>query len=161
MSLEQAAKTPASAQRRRGGFSQHMNEISLFVAIAVLYIVFTATAGGFMTFNNQINILRDAAAIGIAAWAATLIIISGEIDVSVGPMVAFISVAACLSAAMGNSNAGRLRARDCHRRCSCLHRRDPASLFRCAVLRRDARSLERAARHGTVRHRCAAGLYRT
>ena len=93
MSLEQAAKTPASAQRRRGGFSQHMNEISLFVAIAVLYIVFTATAGGFMTFNNQINILRDAATIGIAAWAATLIIISGEIDVSVGPMVAFISVA--------------------------------------------------------------------
>lgn len=70
-----------------------MNEVSLFVAIAVLYIVFTTTAGGFMTFNNQINILRDAATIGIAAWAATLIIISGEIDVSVGPMVAFISVA--------------------------------------------------------------------
>ncbi|XUY29887.1 ABC transporter permease (plasmid) [Agrobacterium sp. rho-8.1] len=89
----QTAKTPAFAPRRRGGFSQHMNEISLFVAIAVLYIVFTATAGGFMTFNNQINILRDAATIGIAAWAATLIIISGEIDVSVGPMVAFISVA--------------------------------------------------------------------
>lgn len=93
MSLEQAVKSPASAQRRRSGLSQHMNEVSLFVAIAVLYIVFTATAGGFMTFNNQINILRDAATIGIAAWAATLIIISGEIDVSVGPMVAFISVA--------------------------------------------------------------------
>jgi sugar transport system permease protein len=93
MSLQKAATTPPSAQRRRGGFAQHMNEVSLFVAIALLYIVFTATAGGFMTFNNQINILRDAATIGIAAWAATLIIISGEIDVSVGPMVAFISVA--------------------------------------------------------------------
>lgn len=93
MSPEQAAKSPASARRRRNVLSQHMNEVSLFVAIAVLYIVFTATAGGFMTFNNQINILRDAATIGIAAWAATLIIISGEIDVSVGPMVAFISVA--------------------------------------------------------------------
>jgi ribose/xylose/arabinose/galactoside ABC-type transport system permease subunit len=58
----------------------------------VLYVVFTTTANGFMSFNNQINILRDAATIGIAAWAATLIIISGEIDVSVGPMVAFISV---------------------------------------------------------------------
>lgn len=41
------------------------------------------------------NVLRDAATIGIAAWAMTLIIISGEIDVSVGPMVAFISV--CLA----------------------------------------------------------------
>ncbi|MBB2974087.1 ABC transporter permease [Mesorhizobium sp. RMAD-H1] len=94
MSLDQAAKPAPSANRARGGFnfSQHMNELSLFIAIVVLYVVFTATANGFMSFNNQINILRDAATIGIAAWAATLIIISGEIDVSVGPMVAFISV---------------------------------------------------------------------
>ena len=38
------------------------------------------------------NVLRDTATIGIAARAMTLIIISGEIDVSVGPMVAFVSV---------------------------------------------------------------------
>lgn len=70
----------------------HMNEISLFAAIILLYIIFGATADGFLSFHNQINILRDAATIGIAAWAATLIIIAGEIDVSTGPMVAFISV---------------------------------------------------------------------
>jgi len=94
MSLDQAAKPAPSAKQAKSGFnfSQHMNELSLFIAIAVLYVIFTATANGFMSFNNQINILRDAATIGIAAWAATLIIISGEIDVSVGPMVAFISV---------------------------------------------------------------------
>jgi simple sugar transport system permease protein len=69
-----------------------MNELSLLAAIVVLYVVFASTANGFMSFHNQINILRDAATIGIAAWAATLIIISGEIDVSTGPMVAFISV---------------------------------------------------------------------
>jgi len=88
--LAQKSAKPASKTGFR--LSQHMNEVSLFVAIAILYIVFTATANGFMSFNNQINILRDAATIGIAAWAATLIIIAGEIDVSVGPMVAFISV---------------------------------------------------------------------
>ena len=77
----------------RFGFSQHMNEVSLFAAIVILYVAFGATANGFLSFNNQINILRDAATIGIAAWGATLIIIAGEIDVSVGPMVAFISVA--------------------------------------------------------------------
>jgi len=93
MAIDQAAKS-AAAKADKGGISffQHMNELSLFVAIIVLYVVFTSTAGGFMSFNNQINILRDAATIGIAAWAATLIIIAGEIDVSVGPMVAFISV---------------------------------------------------------------------
>lgn len=94
MSLDQAAKPTSARTSNKSGFnfSQHMNELSLFVAIVVLYVVFTSTANGFLSFNNQINILRDAATIGIAAWAATLIIIAGEIDVSVGPMVAFISV---------------------------------------------------------------------
>lgn len=86
----EARAAPAARRDRR--FSQHMNELSLFVAILVLYVVFGSLANGFLSFNNQINILRDAATIGIAAFAATLIIIAGEIDVSVGPMVAFISV---------------------------------------------------------------------
>ncbi|MEJ1117331.1 ABC transporter permease [Phyllobacterium sp. CCNWLW109] len=87
-----AIQTTKAAAGSAWRISNHMNEISLFVAILVLYVVFGSLANGFLSFNNQINILRDAATIGIAAWAATLIIISGEIDVSVGPMVAFISV---------------------------------------------------------------------
>ena len=51
-----------------------------------------STRSNFLTFRNQVTILRDAAAFGIAAWGATLIIIAGEIDISVGPMVAFLSV---------------------------------------------------------------------
>lgn len=108
--------------------SKHANELGLLVIIVVLYLVFSIYATGFISLNNQMNILRDAATIGIAAWAMTLIIISGEIDVSVGPMVAFISVilaylmqyqiplpfalilALCLGAALG-SVAGVLRGR--------------------------------------------------
>ena len=67
--------------------SRHINEIGLLVVIAILYLVFSLNAPGFISLNNQMNVLRDAATIGIAAWAMTLIIISGEIDVSVGPMV--------------------------------------------------------------------------
>lgn len=106
--------------------SKHANELGLLAIIVVLYLVFSIYATGFISLNNQMNILRDAATIGIAAWAMTLIIISGEIDVSVGPMVAFISVilaylmqyaiplpfalilALCLGAALG-SVAGVLR----------------------------------------------------
>lgn len=72
--------------------SRHINEIGLLVVIAILYLVFSLNAHGFISLNNQMNVLRDAATIGIAARAMTLIIISGEIDVSVGPMVAFVSV---------------------------------------------------------------------
>lgn len=68
--------------------SRHINEIGLLVVIAILYLVFSLNAPGFISLNNQMNVLRDAATIGIAARAMTLIIISGEIDVSVGPMVA-------------------------------------------------------------------------
>lgn len=64
--------------------SRHINEIGLLVVIAILYLVFSFNAPGFISLNNQMNVLRDAATIGIAAWAMTLIIISGEIDVSVG-----------------------------------------------------------------------------
>jgi simple sugar transport system permease protein len=103
MSLDHAAKpaAPEKAKAPRFTFSQHMNEISLFFAIVVLYVIFASTAPGFISFNNQVNILRDAATIGIAAWAVTLIIIAGEIDVSVGPMVAFISVELAFLLQMG------------------------------------------------------------
>jgi sugar transport system permease protein len=87
-----SATAASPARRARAGLGPHMNELSLLLAIVVLYVVFSFNADGFLTFNNQINVLRDAATIGIAAWAATLIIIAGEIDVSTGPMVAFISV---------------------------------------------------------------------
>ncbi len=86
------ATTANRAAPRRHWNTQRINEIGLLVVILVLYIVFWQSARGFLSVNNQMTILRDAAAIGIAAWGATLIIIAGEIDVSVGPMVAFISV---------------------------------------------------------------------
>jgi simple sugar transport system permease protein len=69
-----------------------MNEIGLVVIILFLYLVFGSTAHGFTSANNQLTILRDVASIGIAAWAMTLVIVAGEIDLSIGPMVAFISV---------------------------------------------------------------------
>ncbi|GJE69192.1 ABC transporter permease [Methylorubrum podarium] len=91
------AATQTGKQARRGlrlG-TLEMNEIGLLVILALLYAVFGATTNGFLSANNQISILRDGASIAIAAWAVTLIIIAGEIDVSVGPMVAFTSV--CLA----------------------------------------------------------------
>ena len=77
----------------RNWATRHMNELGLLVVILLLYVVFSNTATGFLSIYNQQNILRDAASLGICAFGATLIIIAGEIDVSVGPMVAFLSVA--------------------------------------------------------------------
>ncbi len=72
--------------------TQRINEIGLAVAIIVLVVVLSSVAPGFATENNVWSILRDAATVGIVAWGATLVIVSGEIDISIGPAVAFWSV---------------------------------------------------------------------
>jgi len=92
MSKSAYEKNETNSWNLSGMLVRHINEVGLLVVILLLYGVFGATASGFLSSNNQLTILRDAATIGIAAWGATLIIISGEIDLSVGPMVAFTSV---------------------------------------------------------------------
>ena len=39
--------------------SRHINEIGLLVVIAILYLVFSLNAPGFISLNNQMNVLRD------------------------------------------------------------------------------------------------------
>jgi sugar transport system permease protein len=72
---------------------QHANEIGLLFGLLALYVFLTFFAPNFLTARNQLNILRDAAFVGIIGWGMTFILISGEIDISVGPHVAFAGVA--------------------------------------------------------------------
>ncbi len=85
----------ATSNRLKQLFAHYINEIGLVILIIVLYIIFAQTTRGFLSPYNQQNILRDVAALGITAFGTTLIIVAGEIDVSIGPMIAFISV--CLA----------------------------------------------------------------
>ncbi|MEU3269773.1 ABC transporter permease [Saccharomonospora sp. NPDC006951] len=90
-------------RRGRGGgrflAGRSLNEIGLIAAIVVLYVVLGSTAAGFLSLDNQLGMLRDAATVGIAAWGVTLVIIAGEIDISIGPAVAFASVLVAKGAA--------------------------------------------------------------
>ena len=61
--------------------------------LIVLYLSFTAP--GFATWDNMMNLLRNASTTGIIAFGMTLVIISGEIDISVGAGIAFYG---CLTA---------------------------------------------------------------
>ncbi len=68
---------------------------SMLLILILLYIIVGFTARGFMTVDNQLNILRNIAVPGMIAFGMALVIIVGEIDLSVGSMVA---VSACLTA---------------------------------------------------------------
>ncbi|MFI6024748.1 ABC transporter permease [Amycolatopsis magusensis] len=90
---------PAAPRRGRRLAGRSLNEIGLLAAIIVLYIALGSSAAGFFSLDNQLGILRDAATVGIAAWGVTLVIIAGEIDISIGPAVAFSSVLVAKAAA--------------------------------------------------------------
>ncbi len=65
--------------------------ISLLVALIVLCVLAALFAPNFATAGNLLDVLRQVAFTGIIAYGMTLVIIAGEIDVSVGSAIAFSS----------------------------------------------------------------------
>ena len=73
-------------------------ELILFALCAILAF----EADGFFSVDNLLNVLRNVSMQGIIAFGMTMVIISGEIDLSVGSAVAF---AGCLTAYLTESLA--------------------------------------------------------
>ncbi|AMM20195.1 sugar ABC transporter permease [Frondihabitans sp. PAMC 28766] len=87
------SRPPGGGRSRSLSLSpQVLNIVGLVVAIVILCIVLSITAPHFGSVRNFYSILQSAADVGIIAWAGTLVIVAGEIDISVGPAVAFWSV---------------------------------------------------------------------
>ena len=75
----------------------------LEVILVVLCIVLAFTASGFLTPDNLLNVLRNVSMQGVIAFGMTMVIIAGEIDLSVGSAVAF---AGCLTAFLTQKLSG-------------------------------------------------------
>jgi sugar transport system permease protein len=103
MSDETVGSATLSPPGIRRFLATRANEIGLIVAIIVLYAVLAFSAPNFLTAGNQLNILRDAAFVGIIAWGMTFVLIAGEIDISVGPHVAFAGIVLAKLAMLGVS----------------------------------------------------------
>jgi ribose transport system permease protein len=71
----------------------------LFAVLAVLVIFFSITSQYFLNSANLINILQNVARIGIVACPATLLLISGQFDLSVGSSSAFVGIVVAIAAA--------------------------------------------------------------
>jgi rhamnose transport system permease protein len=76
-------------------------EISVAIAIVLLLAVLALVAPGFFTLDNQSDLVLANMPVLIVALGMTLIILSGEIDISVGSQFAICSVAAGVFAKMG------------------------------------------------------------
>jgi ribose transport system permease protein len=75
----------------------------LFAVLGVLVVFFSITSQYFLNADNLINILQNTARIGIVACPATLLLISGQFDLSVGSASAFVAMVAAIAAATSGS----------------------------------------------------------
>ena len=79
---------PLKANNAKKFLSKHMLEVIL----VFLILVMSLTTRGFFTVNNLLNILRNISLQGCIAFGMTMVIISGEIDLSIGSTVALTGV---------------------------------------------------------------------
>jgi ribose transport system permease protein len=79
---------------------------ALLIVLVVLFVFFSVTSPYFirdpqgnLSADNVINIIQNAARIGIVACPATLLMIAGQFDLSVGSVAAFTAMVMALLAA--------------------------------------------------------------
>ena len=66
----------------------HLGQLIMEIMLVALCIALAFTAPNFLTVANLLNILQSESMKGLIALGMTMVIIAGEIDLSVGSMVA-------------------------------------------------------------------------
>lgn len=92
-------ETPVGAPARSARPRRRLPETAALAVVLVALAIFFATQSPFyLTPNNLLNILVNAAVIGIIAAPGTLLLVAGQFDLSVGSGAAFIGVVMAWSA---------------------------------------------------------------
>lgn len=73
-----------------------IRELGVLLALILMMIVFSISTPHFMRVENILNIVRQISLFGIMALGMTLIIVSGEIDLSIAGIYAFSAIIAGL-----------------------------------------------------------------
>jgi ribose transport system permease protein len=71
---------------------------ALLLLLVVLTVFFTLKSPNFASFDNAVNILQALSVLGIIAAPSTLLLISGNLDLSVGATAAFVGVTFAVTA---------------------------------------------------------------
>jgi ribose/xylose/arabinose/galactoside ABC-type transport system permease subunit len=80
----------------RGWVHANAETARLLVPVALLWIALTFLSSSFLTAENITNIFVNAAPLALAAAGLTLVIIAGDLDLSVGSAMALVSTASAL-----------------------------------------------------------------
>ncbi|MEJ7748936.1 MAG: ABC transporter permease [Candidatus Limnocylindrales bacterium] len=91
-----AAPPKTEATRRRGLSVPETG--ALLVVLVALFVYFSLASKFFLNSENLVNILQNVAVVGIIACPATLLLISGQFDLSVGSGVGFAGMVMAVAA---------------------------------------------------------------
>lgn len=75
-----------------GDFRSLLARNGIFIAFVVFMIAFGIGSDKFLTLGNLENVLRVTAIIGVMALGVTVVVLSGNLDLSVGSMLSFGTV---------------------------------------------------------------------
>src|SRR3954465_12896634 len=86
----------AAPGRRRLGLNVGMRDAGTLFGLLAIVIVFAVLSPNFLTKANLLNVLQQSSINACVALGMTLVIITGGIDLSVGPTAAIAAVAAAV-----------------------------------------------------------------
>jgi ribose transport system permease protein len=92
-----AAAAPPRARQLVSQLLQGDQPYMLYVAFVIMLVVFSAASPHFLSFDNFLNIGRQTALVSIMAVGMTFVIISRQIDLSVGSTLALSGMCAALA----------------------------------------------------------------
>jgi sugar transport system permease protein len=69
----------------------YVSRSGLLLALIILFVILTVVAPNFLTPRNMLNVLRQVSFIGIIACGMTMALVAGDVDLSVGSVVALTS----------------------------------------------------------------------
>jgi ribose transport system permease protein len=96
----EAGVRPVPVKRRAPGVSlAGLRDYGIVVAFVALFVTLAIASDVFLTKQNLLNVLFQAAPVGIMACGGTLVFIAGGFDLSVGAVAAFAGVVAATTAA--------------------------------------------------------------
>ena len=78
--------------KKRTTFGRFVSQNIMLCILLVMVAVLSVFADGFLTLSNLLGILRSVAITGVIAFGMTMVIIAGEIDLSVGSTIGLASV---------------------------------------------------------------------
>lgn len=97
---EQQSPDEVGAVSRLGAFVRRLRAArtiaSTGIGLVAVWVVLAFASPFFLTLNNVLNILLQASVLAILAAGVTYALIAGEIDLSIGSVVAFVGAAAAV-----------------------------------------------------------------